>query len=32
MPSIVPSYNNTDAVLGDPTALVMANPQEFSLV
>jgi len=31
MPSIVPSYNNTDAVLGDPTALVMANPQEFSL-
>lgn len=31
MPSIVPSYSNTDAVLGDPTALVMANPQEFSL-
>ncbi|TDR20630.1 DUF1501 domain-containing protein [Marinicella litoralis] len=31
MPSVVPSYNNTDAVLGDPTALVMANPQEFSL-
>ncbi|WP_223787222.1 DUF1501 domain-containing protein [Marinicella meishanensis] len=31
MPSIVPSYNNTDAVLGDPTALVMANPQEFAL-
>jgi len=31
MPSIVPSYGNTDAVLGDPTALVMANPQEFSL-
>ncbi len=31
MPSIVPSYGNTDAVLGDPSALVMANPQEFSL-
>ncbi len=31
MPSIVPSYNNTDAVLGDPTALVMADPQGFSL-
>ncbi len=31
MPSIVPSFDNTDAVLGDPTALVMANPQDFGL-
>ncbi len=31
MPSIVPSYNNTDAVLGDPTALVMSNPGDFAL-
>ena len=31
IPSIVPSYNNTDAVLGDPSALVMGSPTEFSL-
>ena len=31
IPSIVPSYNNTDAVLGDATALVMGEPTEFSL-
>jgi len=31
IPSIVPSYNNTDAVLGDPTALVMGSPNEFRL-
>ncbi|MCX7552481.1 DUF1501 domain-containing protein [Marinicella sp. S1101] len=31
MPSIVPSYDNTDAVLGDPTALVLSNPGDFAL-
>ncbi len=31
IPTLVPSYNNTDAVLGDPAALVMGNPNEFSL-
>jgi len=31
IPAFVPAYNNTDAVLGDPTALVMGNPNEFSL-
>jgi len=31
IPTIVPSYNNTDAILGDPTALVMGSPNEFSL-
>lgn len=31
IPLLVPSYNNRDAVLGDPTALVMGNPGEFSL-
>lgn len=31
IPSIVPTYNNTDAILGDPTALVMGSPGEFSL-
>jgi uncharacterized protein (DUF1501 family) len=31
LPAVVPSYNNTDAVLGDPAALVMGSPNEFSL-
>ncbi len=31
IPALVPSYNTTDAVLGDPDALVMGNPNEFSL-
>lgn len=31
IPSMVPSYNNTDAVLGDPAALVMASPTYFAL-
>lgn len=31
IPSIVPSYNNTDAVLGDASALIMGSPNEFSL-
>ena len=31
IPSLVPSYYNTDAVLGDPTSLVMGSPKEFSL-
>ncbi len=31
IPSYVPTYNTTDAVLGDPTALVMGSPTEFAL-
>ena len=31
IPSVVPSYNNTDAVLGNPSSLVMGSPDEFSL-
>lgn len=31
IPSMIPSYGNTDAVLGDPTALVMARPTSFAL-
>ncbi|WP_395377293.1 DUF1501 domain-containing protein [Marinicella sp. W31] len=31
IPLLVPSYNNPDAVLGNPAALVMGNPGEFSL-
>ncbi len=31
IPSLVPSYNNTDAVLAHNATLVMANPQDFSL-
>ena len=31
IPSYVPTYNTTDAVLGDPTALVMGSPTEFGL-
>jgi uncharacterized protein (DUF1501 family) len=31
IPLLVPSYNNRDSVLGDPGALVMGNPNEFSL-
>ena len=31
IPSLVPSTNNTDAVLGDPTSLIMASPTSFSL-
>lgn len=31
IPSLVPSYDNSDAVLGDSSALVMGSPEEFSL-
>ncbi len=31
IPSLVPSYDNTDAILGDPAALVMGSSTEFSL-
>ncbi len=31
LPSLVPSYSNTDAVLGDSASLVLANPQDFAL-
>ena len=31
IPSVVPTYNNTDVILGDPTSLVMGSPTEFSL-
>jgi uncharacterized protein (DUF1501 family) len=31
IPLLVPSYNNRDAVLGDPSALIMGNPNEFAL-
>ncbi len=31
IPSMVPSYNTTDAVLGDPAALVMGDPNSFAL-
>ncbi len=31
IPNVVPAYNNTDAVLGNPAALVMGQPTEFSL-
>ncbi|MCF6225058.1 MAG: DUF1501 domain-containing protein [Xanthomonadales bacterium] len=31
IPTLVPSYNSPDAVLGDPAALVMGSPNQFSL-
>ncbi len=31
IPSYVPTFNTTDAILGDPTALVMGSPTEFGL-
>ena len=31
LPSLVPSYSNSDAVLGDAASLVLANPQDFAL-
>ena len=31
IPSVVPTYNNTDAVLGDPSALIMGSANDFSL-
>ncbi len=31
IPSLVPSYNTTDAVLADSAALVMADPESFGL-
>ncbi|KAA3639754.1 MAG: DUF1501 domain-containing protein, partial [Proteobacteria bacterium] len=29
--SVIPGYDNTDAFLGDPTALSMSNPADFTL-
>lgn len=31
IPTLVPSYNNTDAILGDAAALTMGNPRDFAL-
>ena len=31
IPTYLPMYDSTDAVLGDPSALIMGSPQEFSL-
>lgn len=31
IPSFVPSYGNSDAILGNPSTLVMGSPEEFSL-